>query len=250
MLIVGIDCATDPKKVGMAAAERSADSAKIVDLRTGGSRQEIVEVVSEWISGSATTLLALDSPLGWPAPLGRALVEHSAGEELKVEANALFRRGTDRAVRDEIGKQSLDVGADRIARTARSTLGLMQDLREKLGIALPLAWSHGRGPGAAAIEVYPAATLLGHSLRATGYKGPENHTERLEIARGLAEKLEILPRHVEMAELNADLLDALACVLAGVDFLNGDCVEPGDMCEARKEGWIWFRKLAEHGVRA
>jgi hypothetical protein len=77
--------------------------------------------------------------------------------------------------------------------------------------------------------------LIGHSLRASGYKEAKHRAERLEIANGLAGKMKISPSYLEMAELNADLLNALACVLAGVDFLEGECVEPVDISEARKD---------------
>ncbi len=242
MLIVGIDCSTDPKKIGLAAAERRQNSLKVTDLRTGGTFSETREILSRWISESSACLLAFDSPLGWPAELGPSLVDHYAGDALFLEANALFRRETDKTVRTEIGKQSLDVGADRIARTARSTLGLIQDLRDLLKLPIPLAWSPELAPGASAIEVYPAATLIGHSLRASGYKKANRQAERIEITAALAEKIEIGAPHLRLAEENADLLDALVCVLAGDDFLRGDCVDPTNLGRARKEGWIWFRK--------
>ena len=40
-----------------------------------------------------------------------------------------------------------------------------------------------------------------------------------------------------------DLLDAAVCVLAGVDFAEGDVVEPisEEMEQAKREGWIWFK---------
>lgn len=242
MLIVGIDCSTDPRKIGLAAAERRADSLRITDLRIGGTATEVRDILSRWISDSSACLLALDSPLGWPASLGRSLAGHDAGGALPVEANELFRRETDRTVRKEIGKQSLDVGADRIARTALSTLRLIQDLRDTLNIEIPLAWSPDLVRCTAAIEVYPAATLIGHSLRASGYKDVKRQPERVEIVKELAPKMEIGAPHLQLAEGNADLLDALVCVLAGDDFLNGDCVNPKNPREATKEGWIWFRR--------
>ena len=36
-------------------------------------------------------------------------------------------------------------------------------------------------------------------------------------------------------------LDAGFCILAAVDFLRGDAMEPEDQQKAWKEGWIWVR---------
>jgi hypothetical protein len=73
-------------------------------------------------------------------PLVNSLANHRAGAELGVKAHDLFRRATDRFIRQHFGKQSLDVGADRIARTAHSALVLLGILRRRLGEPIPLAW--------------------------------------------------------------------------------------------------------------
>ena len=46
-------------------------------------------------------------------------------------------------------------------------------------------------------------------------------------------------------ENSADALDAGLCVLAALDFLWGNAMEPEDQQKARKEGWIWVRKRVE-----
>ncbi len=38
---------------------------------------------------------------------------------------------------------------------------------------------------------------------------------------------------------NADMLDAVVCILAGRDFLKGWAFKPRDQAMARTEGWIW-----------
>ena len=106
-----------------------------------------------------------------------------------------------------------------------------------MDLEIPLAWSPELCPRASAIEVYPAATLIAHSLRASGYKDSDRKTERTEMVSELGSRMEIRAQHVQLAEANADLLDALVCVLAGDDFL-----VPQDMTKAEKEGWIWFRQ--------
>jgi predicted RNase H-like nuclease len=229
----------------LAAAERELESVCVTDLRIGTNVRETRDILSKWISGSSDCLLAFDSPLGWPAPLGPSLETHYAGGPIPISSNELFRRETDRTVRERLRKQSLDVGADRIARTAVSTLGLIQDLRDELSIEIPLAWSPDHAVGAAAIEVYPAATLIGHSLRSSGYKDTNRQAERDEIVKALSKTMALRSEHMRLAEANADLLDALVCVLAGDDFLSGDCVEPENRSRAAKEGWIWFRTVGE-----
>jgi hypothetical protein len=53
--------------------------------------------VCDWIrSADGPVLLAIDAPLGWPAAMGPTLSTHSAGDEITVAPNTMFRRATDR----------------------------------------------------------------------------------------------------------------------------------------------------------
>ncbi len=92
-------------------------------------------------NGGSARPLALDAPLGWPAVLGETLGPHIAGESLDGTPNELFRRQTDHFIKAVIGRQPLDVGADRIARTAHAALGLLEQLRQLTGQPVPLAWT-------------------------------------------------------------------------------------------------------------
>ncbi len=47
---------------------------------------------------------------------------------------------------------------------------------------------------------------------------------------------------------NADMLDAVVCILAGRDFLEGWAFKPRDQAMARTEGWIWVVDR-EHNLR-
>ncbi len=238
MTVVGIDCATDPRNVGLALGLSDGLRATLVDVRLGSRTAPPHAVVAEWI-GDEPFLLALDAPLGWPVPLGRALQTHRAGAPLADDAHTLFRRETDRAVKQRLGKQSLDVGADRIARTAHAALSLLEAVGTILGRTIPLAWAPGE-PGA--IEVYPAATLRAHGIASAGYKKPENVGVRDRIAEALGGILTIeAPRDVLTATDHA--LDAALCVLAGHDFLAGATLPPDSLALAHVEGWIWIRPL-------
>ncbi len=119
-----------------------------------------------------------------------------------------------------------------------AALRLLADVRKLSGHPIPLAWSPDI-PGPAAIEVYPAATLTAHGLRASGYKTPRDEEQRSEILQGLGERVEIQPDLRDLLWSNADALDAVVCVLAGSDFLRGHALPPPDLDEAKREGWIW-----------
>ena len=240
--IVGVDCATVDARVGLAVASAEGDRCAVRFAGVCSTEQEVAGVVAGWLAGAARVLLAFDAPLGWPEAMGRALAAHRAGDPLPVAANGLFRRDTDRFVKARLGKQSLDVGADRIARTAHAALTLLADLRRRTGLPLPLAWTPEDAAPAAAIEVYPAATFLAHGIPVRGYKKREQTAARRAIMGRLEHHLELPPDRDAM-EGNADALDAAACVLAGWDFLRGHVYLPGDPALARHEGWIWVRPL-------
>jgi predicted nuclease with RNAse H fold len=149
----------------------------------------------------------------------------------------LFQRATDRRIKDDIGKQPLEVGADRIARTAHAALEILHDLRQRVGKPIPLAWSLGF-EGVAVIEVYPGATLVGWGCSSTGYKKPTDVAARGWIANSLGGEVVGLSAVVDGP---ADVFDACLCLLAAKDFLDGRATPPRDHDLAIKEGWIWAR---------
>jgi predicted nuclease with RNAse H fold len=211
---------------------------KRVTLGTAG--ESAAATIAGWIGGTPNYVIALDAPLGWPAALGDALFSHRAGETIDAEAEHLFRRETDRFVYAELGKLPLEVGADRIARTARAALDLLRELREITRAALPLAWEPGKSSGV--IEVYPAATLLSRGISPRSYKGDSSSCRS---ARGaIFERLRPELRTSVSSELltdDDDLLDALVCAVAAADFAHGEALSPRDRARAEREGWIWFR---------
>jgi predicted nuclease with RNAse H fold len=236
--IIGIDCATDPTKVGLALGAWSGGRAKIWDVVLGGREEPLAQVVTNWLARDMPILIALDAPLGWPAKLGSQLEHHSAGEPIGIAPNKLFRRETDQGVKEKLGRQPLDVGADRIARTAHATLHLLGEIRRISGYPIPLAW-HPEVEGVSAIEVYPAATLMAYGIQSSGYKKKGQADSREEIVERLCTLLD-LPDDTSLILSNADALDSAVCVLAAADFLNGRAVQPSDIATAKKEGWIWF----------
>ena len=121
MYLVGVDCSTKPKNVGIALAE-IGDVVRVWEVHAGIG--DPWDRVANWLltHREETIPIALDAPLGWPVALGQALQDHSAGKPEDRCPDDMFRRSTDRHIKEMVGKQPLDVGADRIARTAHSAL--------------------------------------------------------------------------------------------------------------------------------
>jgi predicted RNase H-like nuclease len=239
--IIGIDCATDPKKVGLARAIIDGDDIIVDRVAKPAKGQSVSDKVSEWINQDTQTLLAVDAPLGWPESLGNQLSHHTAGKLIGIDSNCLFRRETDRFIKRTIGKQPLDVGADRIARTAHAGLKYLDEIGKATRQKIPLAWSHELTSALSAIEVYPAATLKQLGIRSDGYKKKENTAQRAEIFAALSKHIHFNTDTSILID-DDDVLDAVVCVLAGSHFVRNQCMPPADYELAKKEGWIWVKE--------
>ena len=238
LLLIGIDCATEDSKVGLALAEYHGGDVTLRDATMCSRTRSVATTVAGWLRASESpALLAIDAPLGWPASMGRALDNHRAGHRIRVPPNELFRRTTDRFIHEHLGKTPLDVGADRIARTAHSALSMLAEVSDLLRRPIPLAWSPEIA-GVSAIEVYPAATLVARGWRSTGYKKRAQVAERHEIVVTISASVGI-GEHGATLKAFPDALDATVCVLAGKDFLEDACPCPADRSLAEREGWIW-----------
>lgn len=250
MQLVGIDCATVDAKVGLALGILSEGQLRVDRALVCTREESAASTVAGWLRASQeATLLAIDAPLGWPVTLGRALGGHRAGETIATKADELFRRETDRFVKRKLGKTPLDVGADRIARTAHAALRLLGDLRQLINAAVPLAWAPTFSAHISAIEVYPAATLVGHGFRSGGYKRRDQIPGRREILNSLRAVVD-LPDDLSSMERSADALDAAVCLLAARDFLTGEAMPPDNQSLAEIEGWIWARPLQGSAANA
>ena len=239
--LVGLDCATEEAKIGVSFGVFENGKLSIVRAIQCTRQSSARATISTWIKeGEGPVLLAIDAPLGWPRPLARALASHRAGEAIETPPNEMFRRATDRFIQENVGKTPLDVGADRIARTAHAALRILGELRRDLSLSIPLAWDCEYMAPVAAIEVYPAATLLGHGLQASGYKKAGQVSEREDMIRGLG-ALVALPADLSAMRTSADALDAVVCLLAARDFLLGQAAPPRDRPLAEVEGWIWVK---------
>jgi hypothetical protein len=249
--VIGVDwAASDETKCGLALAELHDDGALVVlELLTGREAPEkrSAPQIIAWLRRHPDALLAIDAPLGWPARLADGVAAHVAGEPLGLmaDASAFFTRATDRFIQQQLRKSPLEVGADRIARTAFSALCLIRELRDATGLPLPMAWEAGeRG----VLEVYPAATLkvLAPGTKVPPYKKPEQHDARRSITTLLADHVRFDDAQRQRAIGSDHLLDAILCTLAGADFTSRRAMSPpADHRDlARREGWIWVRGRA------
>ena len=255
MRIIGIDCATQDKNTGLALATYDGDTenADVVRTQVGNEVETTLDAILHWLEESGEpTLLALDAPLGWPSPMGETLLAHRAGEPIAVEADQLFFRRTDQQVWHSTLKKPMEVGADRIARTAHSALRLLGEIRRSSGHAIPLAWSWRQISQDCAIEVYPAGTLKALNLHDLGEPGddalsrPERAIRKKDRALRKLNSLR-LKGAGPLDKKSVHELDAMICVAAAVDFFKGCCVSPTtqQINTARREGWIWVRKRAD-----
>ncbi len=244
--LIGVDCATQAKNVGLARGRFVGGRLTVAEVFRSTSHAQLVETILAWLRAPA--LLAFDAPLGWPAALGDALAQHRAGAPLELAGELdPFTRLTDRLTWKRNGQRPLDVGADRIARTAHAALTMAARVRAGSGLEIPLAWAPGDAK-VAMIEVYPAATLRARGLDPRGYKGPDpdKRARRAELLASVRAELKL-----ELADailLDSDhALDAALCLLAAADFLRGDALAPTPEQRelARREGWIWARPRAD-----
>lgn len=247
MHLIGIDCAVNSKKCGLAFGTSLDGKVTVEDVITDMSEASLLKVTCQSIENNPATLLAIDAPLGWPISLEESLLGHKAGEEIAQDPNILFRRETDRFVKKHINKQPLDVGADRIARTAWAALRLLEKIRNHTRQKIPISWTPGSISVASCIEVYPAATLEARQISSVGYKGrgEEKAKKRLELLNKLQDILRIDENQQECMLNSDDAFDAALCLLAAHDFMQCSVFTPPDLSIAEREGWIWVRQPFE-----
>lgn len=242
MTIVGIDLAVDARNCAISWG-RLESGRLIVDRVAMAGSDEVLDSLLDGVE-DRTVLLCIDAPLGWPAEMGRHLAEHRAGAAVTASANDLFRRETDRDIYRRYRKTPLDVGADRIARTALRALQLLSTLRGRTGreIDLPLTLDGIARPGIHVLETYPAGYLAARKFDVKGYRergAVETRRMVLEkVCSAAGESLELGPPPAEFLP-RADLLDSLLCAIAGQIAASGGSPPPTNRTRAAIEGWIW-----------
>jgi len=265
MFLIGVDYSAQEGNVGLAAGRLNGDSLEVEFAECPGTRAEVEKRIVDSINAekkNGGALIAIDAPLGWPKSLSKTLCWHKAGRAFSTPADQLFKRATDRWVRDEIKQKPLEIGADWIARTAYSALSFLLRLRNETACVIPLAWKPGCAMSVSVIEVYPAATLKGRNIAPANCRGKEGEEKRECIARWREDVInrlgvdgvwpsEDLVKNRLMFE-NEHVFDAVLCVQAAMDFVKGHVISPSDaeidggkvgIRRAKKEGWIWVKKV-------
>lgn len=238
-LLVGVDCATVPERTGVAIGRLHDGALRLETVHPPDRALDVEGILVAALAETGRVVLALDAPLGWPSALGDQLAGHRAGAPLRATPAALFSRATDHAIRARLGKQPLEVGADRIARTAVAALGLLDRVRARTGRALPVAVGLEWDGDSAVLEVYPAALAAAASPRPRGREA----VAEAKLAVASAAFGPGLSTHREAFAGSPDALDAALCVVAAADWVHGRAVPPPpDLHDAaRREGWIWAR---------
>src|SRR5687768_5908050 len=104
ILVIGIDCATDNTKVGIAAGLYVDGRVRVTDVQLCSKETSAASLAAHWLTETPRAVIGIDAPLGWPEPLGKSLAGHAAGDHIKTAAHDLFRRETDREVHRTTGK--------------------------------------------------------------------------------------------------------------------------------------------------
>lgn len=250
LTIIGVDCAVDENNTGLSLGELLNDTLVIRDVTIASKDNPPSAIITRWLLDNSPALLAFDAPLGWPVAMGSELTRHKAGQPIGCNANNLFSRETDRFIHKEFKKKPLDVGADRIARTAHKALIILDELRKNTRKDIPLIWEPEALTEMGVIEVYPVATLMSLKIEFSGYKNNNiSLSERRAIRRRILEsmhnnspKLDMSDSLIEKLLSNDNQFDSAICTLAGAHFARSECISPTNLETSAKEGWIWVRR--------
>src|SRR5665647_3912612 len=107
--LLGIDCATQPTKTGLALRVLRDGRVRIQECADGSRSRPPAAIAADWLRDHGEVLVAPDALLGRPRPLPATLPEHRASQALKPSADELFSRGTDVAIWRRLHKQPLEV---------------------------------------------------------------------------------------------------------------------------------------------
>ena len=130
-----------------------------------------------------------------------------------------------------------------VAHEAGALAGVLEPLAQAgSNLRLVMGYTIPGESSRAAIEVYPAGTLTQLGLPNKAYKKGGQSQPRKEIVESIrsffADGTDFSP-----CLADADQLDAVLCLVAGMDFICGRCQAPDDPALAKKEGWIWVREI-------
>ncbi len=68
MLVIGVDCATDDARIGLARGEYQSGALRLDEVHLGSRESPAAAIVTAWLRDAQDlALLAMDAPFGWPA---------------------------------------------------------------------------------------------------------------------------------------------------------------------------------------
>lgn len=250
---VGIDLATEAKRTGVVIIEIDGPEA-VASLPGDGfvaDDRGLVEVIDR------STVVGLDSPLGWPDDFVSAVTahrqsarwptfEHRSTDKIR---ESLRHRKTDLFVRSlDLGSTPLSVSSDLIGVVAMRGAWLQSAWAQKWGQLEP------RDGSGRLVETYPAAALRAWGLlarRGVRYKGggvgelrEGQRSERARIMREIEEQTNSWLRVPEALRVEAEAsdhtLDAFICALVALAArAKVTHPTPEESREAAlREGWI------------
>jgi predicted nuclease with RNAse H fold len=227
--------------VDLASADRNT-AAALVDWDDGPP--QLVRLVDSNVSdrlivelATASDVVAIDAPFGWPLPFARELAAYVAGEPWPdTLPEGLWYRLTDtRTTEIAGGRAPLSVSSDRIARPAERAARLLTTLGRDSHAA-------ARDGSDGVIEVYPAGALRTWGIETGDYKRPSGAVAREQIVASLMHATRLVVDPETRAQLTAidHPVDALVAALVGRAFALGLVHRPvgQEVPIARLEGWI------------
>ena len=240
--VLGIDWATKP--ANRAAVELAGR--RIVNVVHPFTDEDAIAALNR----EDVDVIAVDTPLGWPAGFSQFVEGWSAteGGAPPPEGSAFSMRLTDLVVRQEVGKVPLSVSSDRIALCARSWV----EVFVRAGAAGRVDAGQTPTPARPVIEVYPAAALAQFDVAPDGYKKAKVARRALlsKVLRRFAlDDGGHLPALVGSKDDDAHVADALLAGLSGLAWggaLKGWGVrrpKAGERAAAAREGWIFFPQV-------
>lgn len=244
-IILGLHYAPTAKNVTLCAARSSDEGCELLATHSGYDEQ-MDKVILDWIAREEATLLAIDTPLGWPADLATVLSSHQAGLPQRLRPGSLFYRECDRMLKREFDIAVKPIGADRSALTSYAALTFLDHIGYLHGMRIPLAWDQFLQFPAQCVEVSAPATLASLNLPNSKFSGKETQSldTRNAILQGLKGEL-CFDKHYQQLLDDPRLLLAAINALAGHHFIHQPLIQPTDLQTSKKEGWIWVRKPAK-----
>lgn len=260
MNIIGIDCATENKKIGIVFSTFTENKWTVTEISQGLNIVNLIRKLRSFRQKNEKTLIAFDAPLGFPINLGKFLNSHKAGLPInnwengyKEHISQYVDRYTDRVIREKLNLIPLSVGADKISRVTFRTMELIGMIEKELGKKLSLTWKPENCKDISFIEVYPASTLKSYRQPHNQYKQKKDYYNRNVIIDFISSEVEIDEKFVRNFpfENKIDALDALICAFTGKEFIKGnltsfdELIDKKDLEEVESivlnEGWIWTK---------